>query len=80
MSNIGIWVELANRDDLDLDAAYIVLEDDVWFSPSFVNRWKLSWLNLHVDKDWDYMYLGYSTDHDIYGDTHVYEDVKMFSP
>jgi GR25 family glycosyltransferase involved in LPS biosynthesis len=79
LSNIAIWFELAKRHDLSMNDAFLILEDDVWFSDNFINRWKIIYQNIIYDNKWDFFYLGYSTDYDIYQDNYVYDNVKQFS-
>ena len=79
LSNIHIWQELAGRDDLADNDAYLILEDDIWFGDNFLDRWKTTWQSIVHDSRWKWIYLGYSTDLDLYGDKFVHENVKEFS-
>ena len=79
LSNIKIWEELAANDGLKDNDAFLILEDDVWLADDFLKRWKLTWQTLVHDSKWNWIYLGYSTDYDLYGDKTVHPNIKEFS-
>ncbi len=54
LSHLGVWWQLANeRDDIN---AYLILEDDVKFSPDWEKRWKEAADSL--PEGWDVIYFG----------------------
>ena len=54
LSHLGLWWRLANeKPDIN---SYLILEDDVKFSPDWEARWKEA--APHIPKDYDILYLG----------------------
>ena len=54
LSHLGVWWQLANeRDDIN---SYLILEDDVKFSPDWEKRWKEAADSL--PEGWDVIYFG----------------------
>jgi len=54
LSHLSIWYQLANEQD-DINS-YLILEDDVKFSPDWERRWAEA--SASIPEDWDVLYFG----------------------
>jgi len=77
MSHYKIWKKMLEETKSKSDT-WLVLEDDVEFTPEFASKWPQLWEQLRHDTRWDILYLGY-TDHQYnYGDMEVIPGVRQF--
>ena len=76
LSHYYLWKNLLN----DKKDAYLILEDDVFFTPKFNENLNRVYATVKNDNQWDILFLGFNdTFFYIYNDTYVYDDILKFS-
>lgn len=58
LSHVNLWLKLMN--EKEDDTMYIILEDDVTFTPSFRKKLMVTYHQLKDHENWDLLYLGHT--------------------
>ena len=80
LSHMQLWRTISMDADHDPDVCTLILEDDVTFGGDFRQRWTDTHAQLHQDKRWDIVFLGYTDHddaHDAYRDWYVMPELNI---